>query len=601
MPRHVLTHHDEESGLHPPPGTRHSNNNSNIDRYRDKKKKTKRKGVYKSSWFSTIFIGCVCFVVVYSIRQMYHHFPSSRGSGSDSGSNAGERTGYNNDDVVKTVISNEEEDARVAESIRKHAEEQQQYEQSQRDNTFTSSGQRLQPSTHSFWWVLWHLRDYFDLQPLRNVLIRAGIFSAPAPETPTYSSLHEGDFGGDSSKGVFQIDTNSELSDVQKSVRVAEMTEHIASLLQASKAQPTDNSTAAVDAGCDPQAAGARYSAYFSALSRIYARAGNIQETCVPQYQACGWPRGDTNRGPDHDQQRPLPLLVVAIGGEGSGHHTWSNLMDGVVDCILTETNQFKYRLIKKKATPSADNKKQRGRNKDKVFLTEKVLEGFPHLTAEELGQHMHQQVPPNCRTSFDALDSFPYGVTESRGRQMNHPDLVNLQQLDGIAFRLKYLVLVRNATDSTMSALGRRFVKNVDAAVRTVEMSLAYMDAALRGVPCHKTLIAYFEHVKARPADIVAPLAQFLELDDRGAQVLKSKLFAMSSRSFSKRTYDYDYLGLCKGLQGMACNDRVRMHINDFLERRAYMWPTFAGHGRAAEGADSVVSAAVSAGSAGA
>jgi hypothetical protein len=32
------------------------------------------------------------------------------------------------------------------------------------------------------------------------------------------------------------------------------------------------------------------------------------------------------------------------------------------------------------------------------------------------------------------------------------------------------------------MSALGRKFVKNVDAAVRTVETSLSYMDAALRG-----------------------------------------------------------------------------------------------------------------------
>lgn len=35
-------------------------------------------------------------------------------------------------------------------------------------------------------------------------------------------------------------------------------------------------------------------------------------------------------------------------------------------------------------------------------------------------------------------------------GRHMNHPDLVNLQQLHNVAFRLKYLVLVRNATVST-------------------------------------------------------------------------------------------------------------------------------------------------------
>jgi hypothetical protein len=41
---------------------------------------------------------------------------------------------------------------------------------------------------------------------------------------------------------------------------------------------------------------------------------------------------------------------------------------------------------------------KERGRTKEKSYLTEKVLIGYPHLTAEELGQHMHQQVPPNCR-----------------------------------------------------------------------------------------------------------------------------------------------------------------------------------------------------------
>jgi hypothetical protein len=56
-----------------------------------------------------------------------------------------------------------------------------------------------------------------------------------------------------------------------------------------------------------------------------------LPQTCVPQYHACGWPS---------EQQQPLhpdslPLLVVAVGAEGSGHHTWSQLLDGVVDCIL--------------------------------------------------------------------------------------------------------------------------------------------------------------------------------------------------------------------------------------------------------------------------
>ena len=98
------------------------------------------------------------------------------------------------------------------------------------------------------------------------------------------------------------------------------------------------------------------------------------------------------------------------------------------------------------------------------------------------------------------------------------------------------------------MSALGRKFVKNVDAAVRTVETSLTYMDAALRGyilqqinqhlmtnshlvvvvirIPCHKTFIAYFEHVKLKPSDIVHPLSKFLELDEKSRKVL---MFACS------------------------------------------------------------------------
>lgn len=35
---------------------------------------------------------------------------------------------------------------------------------------------------------------------------------------------------------------------------------------------------------------------------------------------------------------------------------------------------------------------------------------------------------------------------------------------------------------DAAMSALGRKFVQNVDEAVRTAESSMVYMEAALRG-----------------------------------------------------------------------------------------------------------------------
>jgi hypothetical protein len=64
--------------------------------------------------------------------------------------------------------------------------------------------------------------------------------------------------------------------------------------------------------------------------------------------------------------------------------------------CSQTETNQYKYRLLVKKRTE--DRKKKDRRQDSASVLTEKVLLGFPHLSAEELGVHMRQQVPPACR-----------------------------------------------------------------------------------------------------------------------------------------------------------------------------------------------------------
>ena len=94
------------------------------------------------------------------------------------------------------------------------------------------------------------------------------------------------------------------------------------------------------------------------------------------------------------------------------------------------------------------------------------------------------------------------------------------------------------------MSGLGRRFVKNVDAAIRTVETSLTYMEAAMRGcvdnislvndnkmsqvvmllimnrLSCDKIFVAHFEHYRKRPNDFAKPLGSFLELSDKARKV---------------------------------------------------------------------------------
>ena len=51
------------------------------------------------------------------------------------------------------------------------------------------------------------------------------------------------------------------------------------------------------------------------------------------------------------------------------------------------------------------------------------------------------------CKTIYDAEDSFPTGSIRKTGRVFLRPDIINLQALDGVAFNVKYLIIIRNTT----------------------------------------------------------------------------------------------------------------------------------------------------------
>jgi hypothetical protein len=104
-------------------------------------------------------------------------------------------------------------------------------------------------------------------------------------------------------------------------------------------------------------------------------------------------------------------------------------------------------------------------------------------------------------------------------------PDLVNLQKLDGKLFRIKYLVILRNVTDTAMSAFRRNFFSEIDTGLRTVEHTMIYIQAALQGVPCHQIFLAHYEHVLHSPHKYMEPLAKFMELNSNGKQMLKRRL----------------------------------------------------------------------------
>ncbi len=221
---------------------------------------------------------------------------------------------------------------------------------------------------------------------------------------------------------------------------------------------------------------------YFDGMKQIYS--GSLGDsTCFPVHNRCGWPVVRT------PQANNLPLFVLSVGLEGAGHHLWTEIMEQpVFDCVWTNARHY----------------------------FRDIADGVPRTTAAQLKSGLQEQFQmrkasgkPPCKTIYDSEDSFPTGAIRQNGRVFMRPDIVNLQQLDGVLFNVKYLLILRNTTvrnpthrrynvqyctfltlsllryshqDTALSALRRNFFKEVDPELRTVEHTLTYVEAALRG-----------------------------------------------------------------------------------------------------------------------
>lgn len=273
-----------------------------------------------------------------------------------------------------------------------------------------------------------------------------------------------------------------------------ENSSRVLSVLPSARANPCDDATAS----------NAHFQSYFSGMDSIYPPQLATQ-TCLPIHKKCGWPR---------TQSQQLPMFVFSVGLEGAGHHLWTEIMNApVFDCVWIN-----------------------GRHYNRI-----IGDGVPRTTVENLKEGINEQFQlrkaagkPPCRSIFDAEDSFPTGAIRKSGRVFMRPDIINLQKLDGVMMNVKYLLILRNTTvwhtrnkyhihrfidegfsrnifhknvsfvvyvvysivtifllrwislelmqDTVLSSLRRNFFSHVDQGLRTVEHSLSYMEAAMRG-----------------------------------------------------------------------------------------------------------------------
>ena len=159
---------------------------------------------------------------------------------------------------------------------------------------------------------------------------------------------------------------------------------------------------------------------YFDGMKQIYS--GSLGDsTCFPVHNRCGWPVVRT------PQAKDLPLFVLSVGLEGAGHHLWTEIMEQpVFDCVWTNARHY----------------------------FRDIADGVPRTTAAQLRSGLQEQFQmrkasgkPACKTIYDSEDSFPTGAIRQNGRVFMRPDIVNLQQLDGVLFNVKYLLILRNTT----------------------------------------------------------------------------------------------------------------------------------------------------------
>ena len=293
------------------------------------------------------------------------------------------------------------------------------------------------------------------------------------------------------------------------------------------------------------------YERYFQGMNNIYGQAE--EGTCYPVHKQCGWPR---------QNELKLPTMVLSVGLEGAGHHLWTKLMEKpVFDCVWINGRHYHRDIADgvPRTTPS------------------KLAEGFK----EQFKMRVDSGQTP-CKTIFDAEDSFPTGAIRKHGRVFMRPDIVNLQQLDGVMFNVKYLLILRNVTDTALSALRRNFFSAVDPELRTVEHTLTYVEAALRGVPCHKIFIAHYEHALTDPHAFLEPLSQFLELAPAAKRILKERLSKQAKRPSRKahKLTQYQECAASGISDEKKCYTKIVTLLDDFFNTRRFMWPTFAGNG---------------------
>ncbi len=195
------------------------------------------------------------------------------------------------------------------------------------------------------------------------------------------------------------------------------------------------------------------------------------------------------------NQSKKLPIFIFVAGIEGSGHHAlksiWHHLQKKIDIKLIVYDQLFHSFGIENHASyhySSVDKETHFGTLK-KVF----------------------DEAKQNGQIVIDAQNSYPMGKGAG---SMAHPDLLMINQFDGVLYDLRVIILHRDPSSSVLSAV-RRFqddgeysYKNPQFQARMVTESMTHLNNVMPLLTCEKYMVLNFEAFVKQPIKLVPTLA---------------------------------------------------------------------------------------------
>lgn len=208
------------------------------------------------------------------------------------------------------------------------------------------------------------------------------------------------------------------------------------------------------------------------------------------------------------DPEAMLPIYLLVIGSEGSGHHAletiWKSLSAAYNVVLITFDAHF--HGIRGVVNASRAYHHSSASFEYQRFLVKEFLR-LPRVRGKQI--------------IIDARNSFPAGFGVG---SLAHPDIRHLAMMDGDLFDFRALVIKRDETASIVSAVNRFYdtdmsrpnnFKSFRFQNRLTQTLLTLMNNHIALLPCGKTLFLTYETLTSDKEKIVHPLATLLSVTE--------------------------------------------------------------------------------------